>query len=103
MLKLNVHKVERDGLSSVVKNKSEDVMLNVERVSARPQHKVLHEGLGRVVVGLKLSEHIDKDASIEHGVTVYGRDEVLDLLEGEGGNLLHDLHSPLHLLAFKGH
>ena len=27
-------------------------MLNIERVTTRSQHKVLHEGLGRVIVSL---------------------------------------------------
>merc|ERR1719470_362414 len=65
------------------------------------EDKVLHEGLGRVVVCLQLAHHVHQDASIEHRVAVNGGDDVRDALEGEGVDLLHDLGSPLHLLALE--
>ena len=35
--------------SNIVKNKAEDIVLNEEGVAQGLQHKVLHEGLGRVL------------------------------------------------------
>ena len=51
---------------------------------------------------LQLSEDIDKNPSVKHRLTVHGGDEVLDLLEGETSELLHDLGGSLHLLALEG-
>ena len=39
----------------------------------------------------KLSQDVNEDATVKHGLTVDGRDEVLDLLEGQGSDLLHNL------------
>ena len=50
---------------------------------------------------LQLSEDIDKNPSVKHRLTVHGGDEVLDLLEGEASELLHDLGRPLHLLTLE--
>ena len=51
---------------------------------------------------LQLTEDIDKNPSVKHRLTVHGGDEVLDLLEGETSELLHDLGGPLHLLPLEG-
>ena len=50
---------------------------------------------------LQLSQDIDEDSSVKHWLAVHGGDDVLDLLEGEASQLLHDLGGPLHLLALK--
>ena len=52
-------------------------------------------------VYLELSQDIDEDPSVKHWLAVNGGNDVLDLLEGETSELLHDLGGPLHLLALK--
>jgi len=84
-----------------VKDKPEHVVLDEERVSGWFEYKVLHEGLGRIVISLQLSQDVDEDSSVKHWLAVHGGDDVLDLLEGEASQLLHDLGGPLHLLALK--
>ena len=54
-----------------------------------------------VIIYLQLSQDIDEDSSVKHWLAVDGGDDVLDLLEGEASQLLHDLDRPLHLLALK--
>jgi len=88
-------------LRNVVQNQPENVVLNEERVCPRFEHKVLHKGLWRVIVRLKLAENVDKNSSVEHRLAVDGRDKVGDLLEGERLQLLHDLGDALHLLALE--
>ena len=46
---------------------------------------------------LELPQHVDQDAAVEHGLTVDGRDEVGDLLEGQRLKLLHDLGGALRV------
>ena len=43
--------------SNVVKNEAEDIVLDEEGVAQGLQHKVLHEGLGRIVVSLESINH----------------------------------------------
>ena len=50
---------------------------------------------------LELSQHVNENASVKHGLDVHGGDEVLDLLECEASELLHDLGRPLHLLTLE--
>ena len=49
-----------------------------------------------------MTQHVDQDAPVKHGLAVRGGDEVLYLLEGEASELLHDLGRPLHLLTLEG-
>ena len=58
--------------------------------------------LARDSIYLQLSQDIDEDSSVKHWLAVDGGDDVLDLLEGETSQFLHDLGGPLHLLALKG-
>ena len=53
-------------------------------------------------VYLELSQDIDEDSSVKHWLAVNGGNDVLDLLECETSQLLHDLGGPLHLLTLKG-
>eukprot|EP00091_Calanus_sinicus_P013518 TRINITY_DN29_c0_g2_i14.p1 TRINITY_DN29_c0_g2~~TRINITY_DN29_c0_g2_i14.p1 ORF type:complete len:122 (+),score=10.43 TRINITY_DN29_c0_g2_i14:130-495(+) len=78
----------------IMKNKSEHIVLDEEGVAHGLEDKVLHEGLGRVIVSLQLAHHVHQDAPIEHRVAVDGGDDVRDALEGEGVDLLHDLGGP---------
>ena len=41
--------------SDIVKNEAEDIVLDEEGVAQGLQHKVLHEGLGRVLYQQKVS------------------------------------------------
>ena len=50
---------------------------------------------------LQLSQDIDKNPPVKHRLAIHSGDQVLDLLEGEASQLLHDLGGPLHLLALK--
>lgn len=88
--------------SDVVENESEHVVLDEEGISRGLEDKVLHEGLRGVIISLELTQHVDKNAAVKHGLTVRCCDEVLYLLEGEASKLLHDLGRPLHLLALEG-
>jgi len=87
--------------SDVVEDKPEHVVLDEEGVTHGLQDKILHEGLGLIIISLELAHHIDKDASIKHGMAVDGGDNVGYALEGEGVQLLHNLHSSLHLLTLE--
>ena len=51
---------------------------------------------------LELPQHVNENASVKHGLDVHSGDEVLDLLECEASELLHDLGRPLHLLTLEG-
>ena len=48
-----------------------------------------------------MSQDVDQDASVKHWLAVDSGNDVLDLLEGETSQLLHDLDGTLHLLALK--
>ena len=50
---------------------------------------------------LQLTQNIDQDSSIKHGLTVHCSDQVLYLLESEASQLLHDLGGALHLLTLE--
>ena len=50
---------------------------------------------------LELPQHVNENASVKHGLDVHSGDEVLDLLECEASELLHDLGRPLHLLTLE--
>jgi len=88
--------------SDVVDDKPEDVVLDEETVPARLQHEILHEGLGDVLIRLKLAHHIHQNAAVEHGVAVDRGHVVPDGLEPEAIYLLHDFSGALHLLALEG-
>jgi len=88
---------------NVVQDKPEGIVLDVERITAGFQHKVLHKGLWGIVVSLELTEHVDEHAPVEHGLAVHGGHQMGNLLEGEGLDLLHDLGGALHGLALEGH
>jgi len=87
---------------NIMENQPEHVMLDEERVVARLENEVLHEGLWNVLVRLKLAKNVDEDPSVKHWLTVHRRDQVGNFLEGKGAQLLHDLGTPLHLLALEG-
>jgi len=74
-----------------VKNKTENIVLNEERIAEGLQHKVLHERLGGVLICLELSHHIDQDAPVKHGVAINGGDVVTNFLKSEAVYLLHYL------------
>ena len=106
-----------------MQSQSEDVVSNKPGLTQGLQHKGLREPVGRIIVSLtntavyslysptmvtalndvylQLSQDIDEDPSVKHWLAVHGGDDVLDLLEGEASQLLHDLGGPLHLLALK--
>jgi len=85
----------------MMESQSEYVMSNKPGLTQGLQHEGLREPMGRIIIGLQLSQDIDEDSSIKHWLAVHGGDDVLDLLEGEASQLLHDLGGPLHLLALK--
>jgi len=66
-----------------MEDKPEHVMLDEEGVVARLENEVLHEGLGDVLVRLKLTENVDEDPTVKHWLTVDRRDKVGNFLEGE--------------------
>lgn len=79
-------------------------MLNEESTaSIRLEDKGLREEVGRFVVKFKLSHDVNEDATVQHGLTVGGRDDVLDTLDGQGSDLLHNLGGTQHLITLVGH
>merc|ERR1719192_26483 len=87
--------------SNIVKNKTEDVVLDKEGVGRWLQHKVLHEGLRRILISFELAHHVDQDAAVKHWVAVDRGHVVSDFLECEAVDLFHDLGSALHLLTLE--
>jgi len=87
--------------SNIVEDKTEDVVLDEEGVGRRLQHKVLHEGLRRILISLELTHHVDQDAAVKHWVAVDRGHVVSDFLECEAVDLFHDLSSALHLLTLE--
>jgi len=85
-----------------MEDKPEHIMLDEEGVIGRLENKVLHEGLWDVLVRLKLTKNIDEDPAVKHWLAVNRRDQVGNFLKSERAQLLHDLGTPLHLLAFEG-
>jgi len=69
--------------SNIVEDEPEHVMLDEERVVARLENEVLHEGLWNVLVRLKLAENVDEDSAVKHWLAVHRRDQVGNFLEGE--------------------
>ena len=106
-----------------MESQSEYVVSNKPGLTQGLQHEGLREPMGRVIVGLsntaifnsfdlkqnhsvasrylQLSQDVDEDSSVKHWLAVHGGDDVLDLLEGEASQLLHNLGGPLHLLALE--
>ena len=107
-----------------MQSQSEDIVSNKPGLTQGLQHKGLREPVGRIIVSLtntivyflysptmltalndvylQLSQDIDEDSPVKHWLAVYSGDDVLNLLEGETSELLHDLGGSLHLLAFEG-
>ena len=67
--------------SGAVDAKSEDVVLQEERVSNGLQNKCLREGVRRIIVSFQLAKNIDQDATVKHGLTIHLGDDVLNLLK----------------------
>ena len=106
-----------------MQSQSEDIVSNKPGLTQGLQHKGLREPVGRIIVSLtniavyslyspnmvtalndgylQLSQDIDEDSPVKHWLAVYSGDDVLNLLEGETSELLHDLGGPLHLLTLK--
>ena len=113
----------------MMESQSEHIVSNKPGLTQGLQHKGLREPVGRIVISLsnrtvnslislckfpttdwtglqssvylQLSQDIDQDSSVKHWLAVNGGNDVLDLLECETSQLLHDLGGPLHLLTLK--
>ena len=108
----------------MMESQSEHIVSNKPGLAQGLQHKGLREPVGRIIVSLtnttvyflysptmltalndvylQLSQDIDEDSPVKHWLAVYSGDDVLNLLEGETSELLHDLGGPLHLLPLEG-
>merc|ERR1712168_1036957 len=78
-------------------------MGNEPGITTTLEPKSLTEALRYIFVGLELTQDVDEDAAVEGWLTVHGRNDVGNLLEGQRSDLFHDLGRTLHVLPLKGH